>query len=456
MGRQTLGGRQGLGGAGPGLRGLAGKANRVTAPHEVLNPEAGGEARGAARGQHVAGPGHVVTEHDRRRRADEDGAGIAHLVRARFRGRADQLQMLGRQPFGKRERTVQVGRDEGRAVRFERGSGGVPGRQQRELPVHLRRHPVGKRRGVRDQNRDRQGIVLRLRQQVGRNPLGGSAVGRHDDDLGRARVAVDAHVARHVLLRRRHPGVPGPGDQVDRPDGLGAVGERRDAVRAAHAPDLVRSDQVQHVPQHRALEVGLGRRGDDEFLDAREPCRHRGHQHRRRIREAPARHVDPDPADRQPALLDRHAVAFKVLDTRTVRLGPVVDLDGGTGAIDGGEYVGVDAFGSRMRAGAAQSQGVGRRRVEAVEAPDRFQQSRVAAAADTAYDLRGGAPDLGHDTAPAPPVEEFQALPPGTAVRRQDLQRSPPTELSHRRPPLLRARPAAGSAGAGGRGTKPG
>ena len=296
--------------------------------------------------------------------------------------------------------------------------------------------------------------MLRLRQQVGGDARGRSTGGRDDDDLGRPGVPVDTDIRRDVPLGRRDPGVARPRDQVDGSDRLGAVSERRDRVGPAHAPHFVHADQVQNVPQHRAVPVRSGRRGDDDLLHAGEPGRHRGHQHGRRIGEAAARHVEADPADSDATLLDPDAVPVDPLDSGPAQQGAVVRLDRVPGAFDRLRHVGVDGGRVRLRAG-SQSQRIGRGRLEAVEATYRVEQGGVAAGADVVHDLRGGLPDPGRDTATAPPVEELQTFPPGGTPRREHSKRSA-ASLSHRRSPSLRARRATRSAGAGGRETTPG
>ena len=59
-----------------------------------------------------------------------------------------------------------------------------------------------------------------------------AAVGDHQD-LGRPGDHVDADRAEHAPLGRRDVGVAGADDLVDRRDRRGAVGERRDRLRAA-------------------------------------------------------------------------------------------------------------------------------------------------------------------------------------------------------------------------------
>ena len=114
--------------------------------------------------------------------------------------------------------------------------------------VDRRLDRVGERGIVGDQDRLRRGVVLGLRQQVGGDPVRiGVAVG-DDQHLGRAGDHVDADLAEHLALGRRHIGVARPDDLGDRRDRRGAIGERRDRLRAADAIDLVDAGELAPPP----------------------------------------------------------------------------------------------------------------------------------------------------------------------------------------------------------------
>ena len=84
----------------------------------------------------------------------------------------------------------------------------------------------------------RPAAVLGLGQQVGRDPRRvGGGIG-DDQHLGRAGDHVDADGAEHLALGGGDVGVARADDLADRRDGLGAVGERADRLRAADAVDL--------------------------------------------------------------------------------------------------------------------------------------------------------------------------------------------------------------------------
>ena len=92
--------------------------------------------------------------------------------------------------------------------------------------------------------------------------------------------------------------LPGPDDLVDARDGVGAVRERGDRLRAAHLVDLVDArlgGGRERVRVDRA--VGRGRHDHRDLLDARHDRGDRVHEHARRVARAAARHVDADAAD---------------------------------------------------------------------------------------------------------------------------------------------------------------
>ncbi len=128
-----------------------------------------------------------------------------------------------------------------------------------------------------------------------------------DQHLRRARDHVDADLAEHQPLGRRHIGVAGPDDLGDRRDGRRAIGERRHRLRAADAIDLVDAGELRGR-QHQRLELAVRRRHHhDEPRHARDLGRHGVHQHRGRIGGGAARHIEPDRLDRGPAVAELDA-----------------------------------------------------------------------------------------------------------------------------------------------------
>ena len=154
---------------------------------------------------------------------------------------------------------------------------------------------VGERGVVGDQDRLRAGVVLGLRQQIGGDPVGVARLVGEDQHLGGAGDHVDADLAEHQTLGRRHIGVAGPDDLGDRRNGLGAVGERGHRLRAADAIDLVDAGELGRR-QHQRDELAVRRRHHHhQARAAGDLGRHRVHQHRRRIGRGAARHVEARP-----------------------------------------------------------------------------------------------------------------------------------------------------------------
>ena len=87
------------------------------------------------------------------------------------------------------------------------------------------------------------------------------------------------------------------GDHVDPRDLVGAVGERGDRLRPAHAVDLVDAAVARTPPGSPDAGCRSRRRADRDLLDARRLCGHRAHHHRARVGRAASRHVDRRPAD---------------------------------------------------------------------------------------------------------------------------------------------------------------
>jgi hypothetical protein len=112
-------------------------------------------------------------------------------------------------------------------------------RQHGEALLHLRHDLPGQRSRRRDEQRRRQLVVLRLRDQVdGADRRVGGLVG-DDDRLGRSVDRVDADVAEDGALGERDEDAARPDDLVDAREGLRAIGERRDRLGAGGGEDAV-------------------------------------------------------------------------------------------------------------------------------------------------------------------------------------------------------------------------
>ncbi len=102
-----------------------------------------------------------------------------------------------------------------------------------------------------------------------------------------------------------------PDDHVDRSDRLRAVRQGRDRLRAADPVDLVDADEGSRRERGRGdTAVGVGGHAECELPDSRDLRGDRGHQDRRRVRGAPARHVQAGAVDGDGELLRRDAVVF--------------------------------------------------------------------------------------------------------------------------------------------------
>ena len=199
-----------------------------------------------------------------------------------------------------------------------------------EALVDLDLDGIGERLVGGHEDGRRVGAVLGLRDEVGGD---GARVGvgvGEDEPLGRAGGQIDRDLPGDLELGGRDPRVPGSDDPVDRceadlrqpegerADGLGAAGdeERLDAQE----PGGSGKDRVDGA-------VAIGGGGDDDASDAGDLRGDDGHDQRRRVRRAAARHVAADAPKRGPAPLELDA--RDGLDARPggpLRLGEPADV----------------------------------------------------------------------------------------------------------------------------------
>ena len=168
------------------------------------------------------------------------------------------LEVLGRPLVDDGEPLLEVvDEDVGRLV-AQRGLDplAVPGR--RDLPGELGVDRVEQLRARCHEQARGVGVVLGLRDQVGRDEDAGRRVSsaRMPISVGPAS-AVDADDALEQPLGRRDVDVARSGHQVGRLAVLGAVGEHRDRLRAADRVHLVDAEQRAGREDHR---VRAGRR----------------------------------------------------------------------------------------------------------------------------------------------------------------------------------------------------
>ena len=168
--------------------------------------------------------------------------------------------------------------------------------------ARARGHRLEQRGVGRDEDRLRELVVLGLREEIHRDPVGiGGRVGDHQD-LGCARHHVDADRAEHAPLGRRDVGVAGTADLVDGGDRRRAVGERGDSParrrsrtrgkRRRDAPPRARADCARRPAWARPSRSrplrrhARGSRSSAPTTDTR-PCR-RGRRRRRDRAASPA------------------------------------------------------------------------------------------------------------------------------------------------------------------------
>ena len=151
-----------------------------------------------------------------------------------------------------------------------------------------------------------------LREHVGGEPFGVGGIVGEDKHFARPGDHVDAHPALHEPFRGGHPDVARPGDDVHGRDGFGAVGERGDGPRPAHAVDFMHAEQVRGGEDMRIEgAVGAGRRDYGDFADARGLRRDGCHEQardERRVAAASAGDIEPGPVHGLDLLAEDRAV----------------------------------------------------------------------------------------------------------------------------------------------------
>ena len=161
--------------------------------------------------------------------------------------------------------------------------------------------------------REQQGlrgfVVLGLRKEIHRQPVGRrAAVGNHQD-LRRSGDHVDADLPEHLALRLGDVDIARPDDLVDARHGRGAIGERGDRLRAADADDALDARQRRRS-EHQRIRI---RAHHDELADAGNLRRHRVHQHRGGIGRLAAGDVEADALERAQALAEARTVGLQII-----------------------------------------------------------------------------------------------------------------------------------------------
>ena len=233
--------------------------------------EPGGEPRGPAGRQRVVGAGDVVAERRGARRRRRTGSPRERTCGASASAAApDQLEVLGRERLGERERRAASGTPTSAiAAPLSGASASCAATSSSSAGV------------VADGDRERPVAVLGLGQQVDRDQRRVGARGRdaRSRRSGPAKPSMPTppETSRLASWTQR---LPGPGDHVDARDRLGAVGERGDRVRPADAVDLVDAAERAGREDHR---VPAGR-ADDDLVDAGRLRGDRAHDDAARVR----------------------------------------------------------------------------------------------------------------------------------------------------------------------------
>ena len=209
--------------------------------HEVEHREARGEARRARGRQHVVRAGDIVADHLRRMPPEEDRAGIADSCGERLRVGDGELEMLRRDAV---DQMLAPARDPRRRMIAPKSRqlarGDLAARKRRELPLDRRLDRVAPAP---------LSSVMRIacaavscsawaRRSAAIQAGSLSRVG-DDEHLRRAGDHVDADLAENMPLGGGDEGVARADDLGHRRDRRGAIGERRDRLRAADPVDLV-------------------------------------------------------------------------------------------------------------------------------------------------------------------------------------------------------------------------
>ena len=229
--------------------------------------------------------------------------------------------MLGRDAVGDLAGFREVARADERAALRERRGDDVRARHRREPAAHRRLDRVDQRRVGREQDRLRDLVVLGLREEVDRDPVGVRASRRRSRGSRRRRRPCRCRRCRTRAAsppRRRRC----PGRRSCRPRG-----PSRCRRRAPRSPARRRSANARVTPARCAAASTSGLRTPSgvgtTITISRTPAtdrRDRVHQHRRRIRRLAAGHVEADAVERRHALAEFGAVRLGEHERAGVRL----------------------------------------------------------------------------------------------------------------------------------------
>ena len=142
--------------------------------------------------------------------------------------------------------------------------------------------------------------MLGLAHQIQRNPVRIIVAIRDDQNFGRTRDHVDADLTENTTLGGCNKGVSGSGDLINRLDRFGAIGQRRDRLRATDAVNLIHAGQARRQQNQRIDNAVRRGNGNCQTANARHLRRNGVHQNGRRIRGQAARHIKTRRRNRRP------------------------------------------------------------------------------------------------------------------------------------------------------------
>ena len=233
----------------------------------------------------------IVAKRLHRPAAHEDRPGMTQVVHPLLRVLSGDLKMLGRDGVSHSTGLFQItSHNDGASIGQTLLDNRLAGHGGQQL-LNRAGHLLGKVRIRREQDRLRQLIVLRLREQIHRDPVRRSLAIANDQDFRRTRDHVNADAPEDIALRRSHIGIARPDDLVHRLKRLGTIGQGRHSLRAADREGAGDAGQVSRR-EHELIPFSA--RSRKYHLNARHAChmrRHGVHQHGGRISRLAARHV---------------------------------------------------------------------------------------------------------------------------------------------------------------------
>ena len=273
---------------------------------EVVHAERRGVGGAAPGGHDVAGPGGVVADRLDGVLADEDAAGVRHVLHRVGGDREVEAEVLGRELVREVDCFGDALGEDDAAAGFEALAGDGGAVEGREAFVDGLRDGFGEISGVREEDGGGELVVLGAGEEVGGDE-GGIGVGVGDDEgLGGAEDAVDADFAEELLLGEGDEDAAGAADLVDARDGLGAVGHRGDALHAAGAEDVIDAGDFGGDELERGDgAIGRDGRGHDDLGDAGDAGGDDGHEDGGRVDGGGAGDVEAGAGDRADDLADR-------------------------------------------------------------------------------------------------------------------------------------------------------